>query len=176
MNKSDLVRVGDEDLMLIGKISGVYGVRGWVKIFSDTSPRENILGYNPWMLNIQGQWQERKLLQGRPQGKGIVAQIEGVNDRDIAHSLIGTPIAMRCDRLPSLKEGDYYWRDLIGLKVQNLEGVDLGTVDHLIETGANDVLVLKGDEERLIPFVIGPVVQNIDLDARSMTVDWQADY
>jgi len=168
---------GDEkDLIITGRISGIYGVKGWVKIYSDTSPRENILKYNPWLIKIQGQWQERKLIQGRPQGKGIVARIEGLDDRDQARLLIDAPIAIRQQQLPELSDGDYYWRDLIGLEVVNLKDERLGVVDHLIETGANDVLALKGDEERLIPFVIGAIVHKVDLEQRKITVDWESDY
>jgi len=168
---------GNEDgLVVVGHISGVYGVKGWVKIYSDTSPRENILNYTPWLLKIRGQWQERKLVQGRIQGKGLVAKIEGLDDRSAAELMLETSIAIRQDQLPDLAQGEYYWRDLIGLTVVNLQGLELGEVDHLLETGADDVLVLKGNKERLIPFVMGPIVHSVDLEQRKITVDWEADY
>ncbi len=160
----------------MGHIAGIHGVRGWVKIHSHTSPRENILNYNPWLLDLEGQgWQARELLGGRRQGKGVVARIEGIDDREQARALIGTEIAIRREQLPPLGEGEYYWHELIGLRVVNLQDVELGTVDHLFETGANDVLVLRGQRERLIPYAVGPIVKDIDLVAGRMRVDWQED-
>jgi len=166
----------DDGLIVVGRISGVYGVKGWVKIYSDTTPKENILTYSPWMLKIRGVWQERKLVQGRTQGKGLVAKIEGLDDRNEAELLQETLIAIRQEQLPALSQGEYYWRDLIGLAVVNLKGEELGVVDHLLETGANDVLAVKGGRERLIPFVVGPIVQTVDLEQRKITVDWESDY
>lgn len=166
----------DDDLNA-GKISGVFGVKGWVKVFSYTSPRENILKYSPWLLKKNGQTQEVKVLDGQLHNGAVVAQIEGVADRDAAQMLMGTEILIRRIQLPKPKPGEYYWSDLIGLNVVNQQGVQLGVVDHLLETGANDVLVVvDGEQERLIPFLQQQFVLSIDLEQGSMLVDWDADF
>lgn len=166
---------GDERIA-VGRISGVYGVKGWVKIHSDTDPRDNILQYNPWLLKRPDGWQRVKVLDGRAQGKGVVARLEGLDDRDAAARWIGTEIAILRSQLPKAAPGEYYWNDLIGLRVLTLSGEDLGRVDHLLETGANDVLVVQGERERLIPYVPGDVVTEVDLDAGELYVDWDPEF
>ncbi|MES9940579.1 MAG: ribosome maturation factor RimM [Candidatus Thiodiazotropha sp. 6PLUC2] len=168
--------MSDKDMIIMGRVSGLFGVRGWVKIYSFTSPKEGILGYKVWYLKRQGEWQEFKVAAGHPQGKGIVAQIEGYDDRDRSVELVESEIAIRRTQLPALPAGEYYWTDLVGLLVYTLDGVELGRVSHLFETGANDVLVVKGDRERLIPYTVGQAVQEIDLQAGRMTVDWDPDF
>jgi len=166
-----------DDYIVVGRINGLHGVRGWVKVFSHTQPRENILSYATWYLKRQGAWVAIPLEDGRSHGKGIVAKLKGYDDRDAAAALMETTIAIRREQLPQAVPGEYYWADLEGLKVSNLEGVELGMVDHLLETGANDVLVVRqGKTERLIPFVQGQFVKHIDLAAGEMTVDWDPDF
>jgi len=166
-----------DDYIVVGRINGLHGVRGWVKVFSHTQPRENILSYAIWYLKRQGAWVETVLEDGRPQGKGIVAKLKGCDDRDAAAALMDTTIAIRREQLPQVRPDEYYWADLQGLKVSNLDGIDLGVVDHLLETGANDVLVvMQGETERLIPFIQGQFVKHVDLDAGEMTVDWDPDF
>lgn len=162
--------------ILLGRISSLYGVRGWVKVFSYTSPIINILNYSPWQLYQQGQWQTVSVCEGKAHSKGIIARLESSHDCDNASRLLGADIAINRDQLPHTPEGEYYWVDLIGLTVINREGITLGQVDHLLETGANDVLVLKGERERLIPFVLNSVVLDIDLAQRVLRVDWDADF
>jgi 16S rRNA processing protein RimM len=168
--------MSEKDMIIMGRVSGLFGVRGWVKIFSYTSPREGILGYKVWYLKRQGEWCECKIAAGHPQGKGIVARIEGYDDRDRSAELLESEIAISRAQLPALPSGEYYWADLEGLQVVTLQGVALGTVSHLFETGANDVLVVKGDRERLIPYTVGQAVQEIDLEAGRMVVDWDPDF
>ena len=156
----------------VGRISGIHGVRGWVKVFSFTQPRENIINYSPWLLRIGGQWHPRKVISGRVHGKGVLAHLEGVDDRDLARTLIGVDIAILRSDMPELPAGEYYWSDLEGLSVTNQQGEPLGIVDYLFETGANDVIVVKGDRERLIPFVQGEYIKEIDLETGTMIVDW----
>ncbi|MES9863618.1 MAG: ribosome maturation factor RimM [Candidatus Thiodiazotropha sp. LLP2] len=168
--------MSDKDMIIMGRVSGLFGVRGWVKIYSFTSPKEGILGYKVWYLKRQGEWQEFKVAAGHPQGKGIVAQIEGYDDRDRSVELVESEIAIRRTQLPALPAGEYYWTDLVGLLVSTLDGVELGKVSHLFETGANDVLVVKGDRERLIPYTVGHAVKEIDLEAGQMLVDWDPDF
>jgi 16S rRNA processing protein RimM len=164
------------DLISLGSIAGLYGVRGWVKVYSHSFPRENILQYRRWYLGLSGRWQAWALGEGRVHGKGVVARLEGVDERDAAARLLGAEIAVRRAQFDPLPEGQYYWADLEGLQVVHRDGMALGVVDYLIETGANDVLVVRGDRERLIPFVEDRVVLEVDLDSGLIRVDWDPEY
>jgi len=169
---------GDGDrLVILGHVTGAHGLQGWIKVHSDTSPRENIANYARLLLD-QGQgWQGWKLSSGRRQGKGLVLKLKGCNDRDTAESLAGAKIAIHREELPELESpGVFYWADLEGLAVETVAGESLGEVDHLFETGSNDVLVVKGGRERLIPFIWEQVVQEVDLDGRRMVVDWDPEF
>lgn len=166
-----------KDYIVVGQINGLHGVRGWVKVFSHTQPRKNILSYGTWYLLRDGQWVAHELLDGRPQGKGIVARLKGYDDRDQAAALLKTEIAIRREQMPRAAVGEYYWADLEGLQVLNTDGIALGVVDHLLETGANDVLVvMDGDTERLIPYVSGQFVLDVSLDAGVIKVDWDPEF
>jgi len=165
-----------EDYVLVGQISGLHGVKGWVKVYSYTDPRENIIQYSPWLVRTDKGWQEINLDQGRRQGKGIVAQLDSYTDRDLSAKLIDCDIALHKDQLPQLDENEYYWNDLIGLQVINQDKIEFGIVERLIETGSNDVLIVKGDRERLIPYIRQQVVKNIDLDSGMIQVDWDPDF
>ncbi len=166
----------DSSLLELGKITGVFGVKGWVKVFSNTDPREGIVQYSPWLIYQQGEWKEIKVLDGKRQAKTVIARLDGIDDRDQAMLLAGAKIAIRPEQLAALKPDEYYWRDLIGCHVVNTEGVDFGVVDSMMETGVNDVLVVKGERERLIPFTQGHAVLDVDLSAAKITVDWDADF
>lgn len=168
--------VAPDELITVGEIVGVYGVRGWVRVLSHTDPVENILSYPEWLIRRDGAWQPIRLLDGRRQGKGLVAALEGIGDRDQARGLMHTAIAVRRGELPPLPQGEYYWCDLEGLRVETVDGQALGVVDHLIETGANDVLVVRGDRERLIPFLPDQVVTSVDLEAELIRVDWDPSF
>ncbi|AKH20264.1 ribosome maturation factor RimM [Sedimenticola thiotaurini] len=163
------------DWTILGRVSGLFGVRGWVKVYSHTAPKENILHYPTWHLFQAGQWQTYKLVQGKIHGKGIIAALEGISDRDQAALLNGAEIAVPRGSLPEIPADEYYWCDLEGKRVINLEGVELGRVDHLFETGANDVMVVKGEKERLLPFV-EQVIKEVDLEGDLITVDWDPDF
>lgn len=160
----------------IGQIRGLYGVRGWVKVFSYTNPNTNILNYSPWQLSLQGQWQTLSLDAGKAHGKGVIAGLRSIHSRSDAAHLVGAEIAIDREQLPIPPVGEYYWADLIGLTVVNCDDATLGIVSHLIETGAHDVLVVKGERERLIPFVLEHIVLNVDLIQRVLRVDWDADF
>ncbi len=164
-----------DERIVVGRIAGLFGVRGWVRIFSHTQPLDNILGYSPWQLLRDGSWVQVKPLEGRIQGKGIVARLDGCDDRDAAAALVGCDIAINRSQLQPLAADEIYWADLIGLKVVTLDGVELGVVDHLLETGANDVVVVQGERERLLPY-IGSVVREVDLAGGVMRVDWDPDF
>jgi 16S rRNA processing protein RimM len=165
----------DPEWVILGRVSGLFGVRGWVKVFSHTSPRTNILEHKSWYLLTAGGREKVRLKAGRAHGKGIVALLEGFEDRDRAAELLGTDIAVPRDWLPQAEEGEYYWADLEGLRVRTLEGEELGRIDHLFETGSNDVMVVKGERERLIPF-IDQVISEVDLDGGCITVEWDPDF
>jgi len=172
---------GKGEKIELGKITGVHGVKGWVKVFSNTEPREGITKYNPWFLqhpNINGgQWREIKVEAGRPQAKTVIAKLEGYDDRDEAMQLAGALIAISPEQLKDLNQDEYYWRDLIGLRVVNQQNVELGVVESLFETGANDVLVVKDEtQERLIPWTLGHAVLEVDTEQGFISVDWDADF
>ena len=160
--------------VVLGEVSAHYGVRGWVKIFSHTRPLENILDYPRWWLRIRGQWQDVEVAEGRVHGKGIVVRFGDVDSREQAEIYLKAEIAVNRDLLP---EGDgFYWSDLIGLKVETIEGVSLGTVDHLFETGANDVVVVRGERERLLPWVRDDVIKDVSLEDGIIRVDWDPNF
>jgi len=160
----------------IGRINGLYGVRGWIKVFSYARPITNILNYSPWQLYQHGQWQTVSLSEGQAHGKGIIVRLDSISNRDEAARLVGSEIAVNREQLPPTPKGEYYWADLIGLTVVNREDITLGQVDHLLETGANDVLVVKGERERLIPFLPEQVVVDVDLAQSVLRVDWDEDF
>lgn len=164
------------DMLVVGKISGVYGVKGWVKVYSWTHPRENILSYPKWQIGRKDSLVEMSLIDGKAHGKGIIARLEDCDSREQAELLMGKEIFIHQGDLEQLDEGEYYWRDLIGLKVMNLEQQDLGVVKSLMETGANNVLVIKGENEHLVPWVMGQFVQEVDLEAGTMLVDWDPEF
>lgn len=166
----------DSRLVIIGRVVGVYGVRGWVKVLSSTEPPEAILDHHLWQLRRGHEWRSMLLTDGRRYGKGILARLATCDDRDIARNLIGADIAVYRSELPDPGPGRFYWADLEGLKVCTIGGVELGIVDHLLETGANDVMVVKGERERLIPFVQGPVVTAVDPDQGVILVDWDPEF
>lgn len=156
--------------VLIGAVSGVHGLKGWVKVHSFTDPRAAIFDYQPWLLG-----DERKavsLERGQPNGKTLIALLPDVDSVEKARLLVGQEIRIPRSALPKAEEGEWYWSDLVGLVVINRDGVPLGTVQRMIETGANDVMVLTGERERLVPFLTGQVVEKVDLEAGEILVDW----
>lgn len=162
-------------LATLGKIVGLFGIRGWVKIHSYTRPPEAILAYRRWRVHLCSGWRECEVEEGRTHGKAIVARLAGYSDRNQAAELVGAEVALKVSELPPTPPGEYYWAQLEGLEVVNLQGVVLGRVSHLMETGAHDVLVVGGERERLIPFV-RDVIRAVDLVAGRITVDWGADF
>lgn len=163
------------DVVLMGRVVGLFGVKGWVKVYSYTRPREAILEYDSWQLKFADGWRAFEVAEGKKQGAGVIARLDDVKDRDAAAQLVGTDIGIARSQLPALKQGEHYWADLEGLTVVNLAGEELGTVSHLFETGANDVMVVQGERERLIPY-IASAIRKVDLDAGTLTVDWDKDF
>lgn len=176
MTDRSAATAADESRVIVGQLVGVYGVRGWLRLKSFTDPIENIVDYAPWQVYFGGQWRDVDVREAKAHGKGLVIWLDGVNDRDAAAAWVGCEVAVSRDALPRLGGDEYYWSDLVGLEVVTLDGAALGPVDSLLETGANDVLVVRGDRERLIPFLLERVVRNVDLDARRIEVDWDPDF
>ena len=177
-NSSGMTEQDSKQRVVLGRVSGLFGVKGWVKVYSETDPPANILDYSLWYLNLSGHWQAFELQQGQVHGKGIIARLGKCTNRDEASPLLGADIAIDRDQLPKLANNEYYWSDLIGLEVLNLNGENLGKVDHLLETGANDVLVIIGTDrqEILVPYIKDDVVKQIDLENGTMQVEWDLDY
>lgn len=167
----------------LGRVAGVYGVKGWVKIHSDTRPIANILRYRRWWIGGQGRQEYRaQLVDGRPHGATIVAQLstatgEPITERDVAAALVGASIQVERSELPRLPDGEYYWIDLVGVRVENKEGIVLGTVSDVTSNGAQDILVVgDGAVRRLIPFVMPQIIESVDMAAGRIVCDWQPEY
>ena len=161
--------------VILGRIVGLFGVRGWVKVHSYTEPREALLDYRDWLLGREDVWRHVELAESRQHGKGIVVRLRGIEDRDAAAELLGSEIGVDRDALPEPEEGRYYWADLEGLTVVGRDGTEFGKVAYLMATGANDVLVVDGPVERLIPFVPETVILDVDLAEGVIRVDWEWD-
>jgi len=159
----------------MGRIVAPYGVQGWVKIQPFTEAPDGLFDYEHWWISAASGWQEADIDEARIHGKAIIAKPAGCEDRDAAFALKGREIAVARKDMPVAGENEYYWSDLIGLKVSNLQQIDFGKIADVFETGANDVLVVKGERERLIPFV-GQVIKEVDLAGGRMLVDWDADF
>lgn len=208
---------GSDRLIVLGRIVGVFGVRGWVKVLSETEPLENILTYSPWLLSGVPAMQpprpaldsgfkfgsgfgsgagpgydpgygpasgpasgpaERgwRVMESQRHRKGLIVRLQGCEDRDLAQALVGADIAVHRNQLPSPEPDEFYWADLEGLSVETTAGVPLGVVDHLLATGANDVLVVRGERERLIPFVWDRVIRELDFERARLCVDWDPNF
>lgn len=168
-----------EEFIPVGKIAGIFGVKGWMKVFSYTDPRNNILSYSPLFLSVKGEWREAKLSDGRAQGKGIVIALDNVTNPEQVLPLIGTTLAIKKEQLRTNDLDEFYWSELTGLTVINLDKAVLGQVESIVETGAHDVLVVadkKQKVQRLIPFVLEEIVQKVDLNNGIIEVDWEEDY
>ena len=168
--------MSEHDLIVVGRIGAAFGVKGWVHCHSYTSPPENLVSYRPWFIGREGQYRQIEELEVKRHKQGFVAQLDKINDRDLATEMRGQDIAVPRDALPATEEGEVYWRDLVGLEVVN-EGKSLGSVVDLLETGANDVLVVRDEqgEEVLIPFAREYVLE-VDVSAGFVRVAWQKDW
>ncbi len=159
----------------MGYVAGLFGTRGWLKIHSYTRPRSNLLAYATWLVGQPGTWREVVLLAGKSQGPMLLAEFSGISSREAAAELVRAQIAVRRVALPVLPQEQHYWSDLIGMTVVNLEGVDLGQVSRLVETGDHDVLVTRAERDYLIPFVRERYILEVDQAARKILVDWHID-
>ncbi|MDC9588469.1 ribosome maturation factor RimM [Xenorhabdus sp. XENO-10] len=165
--------------IVLGKLGSSYGIRGWLRVFSSTEHTEDIFEYQPWFIQRSGQWQHVELEAWKYHNQDIIVKIKDIDDRDAANLLTNCEVVVDSSRLPELGEGDYYWRDLMGCQVINTAGYNLGTIHDMMETGSNDVMVIKanlkdafGIKERLVPFLDGQVIKKVDLATKTIEVDW----
>ena len=176
-------------LVTVGKVVSVYGIKGWVKVMSYTDPKESIFSYSPWHLaSADGSLEAVQVDEGREQGSGLVAHLQGLDDRELARLYCQRDILVDKSQMPVLDEGVYYWHQLIGLKVyssfQDGSGKErlLGVIRQMLETGANDVMVVAPCEgsvdkrERLLPYLTGHYGLDVDLSAGRLTIDWDPEF
>lgn len=166
------------DIVVLGKVADPYGIRGWVRLHAFGDDPLSWADMPVWLLGWDGEaWREAKLKGMRSHADGFVVLFEGVDDRTSAEGLKGMLVGAPKSALPATEEDEYYWADLIGLEVVNTAGEFLGRVDSLVETGANDVLSVMGDDgsKRLLPFV-GAVVLAVEKEAGRIRVDWGSDW
>ncbi len=168
---------------MVGKLGSTYGIRGWLRVYSSTEQAESIFDYQPWFLKVKGQWQSTELESWRHHNHDLIVKLKNVDDREAAQILANVEIGVDLSVFPQLQEGDYYWHDLIGCHVINLDGYAMGVVTEMMETGSNDVLVVRanskdafGKQERLIPFLYQQVVKRVDLTTKTIEVDWDAGF
>ena len=165
-------------VVVLGRVVGLHGVRGALRLHAYTEPPERIFEYVPWQVRARdGRELNLQRVDGRRHGKALVFALPGVPDRDAASAWLDAEICVARAALPALPQGEWYWTDLEGLAVVNLEGIRLGRVSHLMATGANDVMVVRDTErERLLPFVPGQWVREVDLAAGRIIVDWDPSF
>jgi 16S rRNA processing protein RimM len=165
-----------DDLVIMGRVAAPYAVRGWVKLQTFTEHLDNLLDYPVWHVGKGGNWRAYEVVEAKVHSNHLIAQLDGVDDRNAAEALQGYEVAVVRQELPAAGENEYYWDDLIGLEVVNLAGESLGKVAGLLESGAHDILkVVAGEQERLIPFT-DPIVRGVDAEAGRILVDWGKDW
>lgn len=171
--------VAPKQPIVLGKMGSTYGIRGWLRVFSSTENAESIFDYQPWFIQQAGQWQLVELEDWKRHSQDLIIKVKGVDDRDAANLLTNREILVDSEQLPELVGDDYYWKDLMGCQVVTTTGYELGKVIDMMETGSNDVLVVKanlkdafGAQERLIPFLDEQVIRKVDLSTGIIEVDW----
>jgi 16S rRNA processing protein RimM len=169
----------EEKQIILGKVGAVYGIKGWLKIHSFTDETEAILDYFPWSLKLGNNTQTVEITDWRKHNKVLIVKVAGIDDRDEAQAFVGSEILTNEAALPELSQDDFYWRDLIGMSVVTNKGYDLGVVTDMMETGANDVLVVKANlkdgfskKERLIPYLFEQVIESVSIENKQICVDW----
>lgn len=175
--------MSSKEPVVLGKIGSSHGIKGWLKVTTYTDSVEGIFDYAPWLIKEQGEWREVKVLQWRHQGKAVIASLEGVETRDQAQMLTNCEIAIHPEQMESLPEDEFYWRDLIGCEVVNTKGYNMGRVEQVLETGSNDVLLVKanakdafGKAERMIPFATEQFIKQVNISEKQILVDWDPDF
>lgn len=172
----------EQELVTMARIGRIYGIKGWLKLISYTDPKDNILDFRHMQAKIAGRWQKIEMDQIKIHGKGLIAHFVGYDDPEVAKQLTGVELAVSTQDLPELDEEEFYWHELEGMQVKTVSGQLLGTVEKMLATGANDVLVVQASEgsidtrERLIPYLPGRVVREVSRAQRCISVDWEPDY
>jgi 16S rRNA processing protein RimM len=174
-----------ERLVGMGRISAPFGIKGWIRVQPFTDTAGGLTNFSTWWLGSAGNWCEHEVEQSQAQGTDVVAKLAGISDRDVAAGFKGQQVAIPREAFPPADKGEFYWADLVGLRVKNTEGLEFGVVTSMLETGANDVMVVQQsavdgesaaeERERLIPF-IADVVKRVDIAAGLIEVEWGADY
>ncbi|MFB6421645.1 MAG: ribosome maturation factor RimM [Candidatus Malihini olakiniferum] len=169
--------------IVIGKTRLTYGIQGWLKLFSSTEKKESIFNYQPWYIKFHGSWTIFAIENWKHHNQGLIIKPKGIDDRDTANLLTNTEIVVGFSQLPDLEEGSYYWKNLFGCEVITSSAYQLGKVINMIETGSNDVMVIKANlkdafsaKERLIPFLTGQVIKHVDLSTKIIEVDWDPSF
>lgn len=165
-----------ESFIIVGQLGKTYGVAGWLKLNSFTSPFDNILDYDPWYYQKDGKWVVLPVIDKQLQGNYIVVHLENINSPEAARLKTGTDIAIQRSQLPKLSKDEYFWCDLVGLNVITTTSLALGVVDRLFDSGANDILVIQGEKEHLIPYIKNHFIVQVNLPERLITVDWDPDF
>lgn len=173
----------EPDYIIIGKFGGHHGIKGWLKIHSYTRPEVQLSDYRTVYVlcrNESAEWRQLEIESYSRSGKSMIGKIERISRREDAEQFLGCSIAVKRKQLENLGDNEYYWFDIIGSEVENLEGIKFGTVVEMLETGANDVLVVRPghesqSEERLIPWV-DQVISHFDLETKLIKVDWDEDF
>jgi 16S rRNA processing protein RimM len=163
------------DPVIVGNFGKTFGVLGWIKINSFTFPQKHILNFQPWLIKKNGSWEEICLEDSKQHLNSIVVKLPSCNSPEEVRRFTNIEIGVWRKQLPKLQSGEYYWMDLIGLQVINLIGFEFGTVQEIMATGANDVLVVNGDRKRLVPY-ISSVIRKVDLEKKAIFVDWDQDF
>jgi 16S rRNA processing protein RimM len=167
--------MADVDPVEVGRFGKAFGVLGWIKVISFTIPEDNILKFKPWLIKKNGLWKEIYFVDSKRHAGSIVVKLSGCDSPEKASEFTNIKIAVKREQLPELEDNERYWHDLVGLKVINKAGDELGVVQNLIETGSNDVLVVMGEKRILIPYT-SEVVVRVDLQDKLIMVDWEKDY
>lgn len=169
--------------VVVGQLGAVYGIKGWLKVNSFTDQPEGIFDYQPWLMKDGSSWREVQVSAWKRHGKGLICKLDGIEQREEAQMLTGADIGVKATSFVDLPDDEFYWRDLIGCRVQNTKGYDFGQVSQLMETGSNDVLVVKanakdafGQRERLIPFIEDQVIKSVNIAERIIEIDWEPDF
>ncbi len=168
--------------VVLGQVGKVHGIKGWLRLNSFTTPPESILDYSQLFVEFEDEWQVLEIDQHRQQNNGLLVHFNGFDDPETARNLTGLELVVDAEQLPGLEEGSFYWHELEGMEVCNEAGEVFGVIDRLMETGANDVLVVApyansiDDRERLIPYIKDSVIKSIDATERKILVNWEADY
>jgi 16S rRNA processing protein RimM len=166
-----------DEFVIVGKFGASYGVKGWIKVFSDTDPKDAILDYEPWFIETNsGQWEEIKISEARFHSKCVIAHIEGCNAKEETPAYTNKLMAVKQSQLAKLDNDQFYWSELKDMQVMNTEDIVLGKVDHLFEAGANDILVVKGERKHLIPFIWKEFIKSVDRETKTIIVDWDSEF